>query len=261
MIDHEERAGRLWPVLLARAKERGTISYGKAAAAIGIHHRPIRYALGPIQDFCLGEGLPRLTSLVVSNRTGVQGAGYLGDPGNQADIEEVWNFDWSVIENPFSDMHMAELDRTAKKILEDPDRAASYVSVLSRGNGQRVFRRAVYDAYNGGCCVCGLTFSNALEAAHIMPWVQGRGSLRIDPRNGLLMCANHHRLFDSNWFTISDDYVLEYSDLNEEFGPYSAADRSASIERHGSRIRLPDNERLWPDRSLLAARREENSST
>lgn len=256
MIDHEVRAGLLWPVLVALAKEGSITTYAEAAGAIGIHHRPLRYALGPIQDYCLGAGLPRLTSLVVSKSSGVQGAGYLGSPGDEGDIKDVWEFDWTGVENPFSDMHIAELDRTAKEILADPDKAESYALVLSRGNGQRVFRRAVYDAYNGECCVCGLTFSEALEAAHIMPWVQGRGSLRIDPRNGLLMCANHHRLFDRNWFTISDDYVLEYTDLNEEAGPYSAADRSASIEHHRTKIRLPDDRRLWPYKSLLTARRE-----
>ncbi len=243
---------------MALAKDRQITTYGKAAVAIGIHHRPLRYALGPIQDYCLGAGLPPLTSLVVSKSSGVQGAGYLGSPGDRGVIEEVWKFDWSSIENPFSDMHIAELDRTAKEILEDPDKADSYAVILSRGNGQRVFRRGVYGAYNGECCVCGLTFSDALEAAHIMPWVMGRGSLRIDPRNGLLMCANHHRLFDSNWFTISDDYLVEYSDPGEESGPYSSADRSTSIEHHGRKIRLPGNEKLWPDKSLLAARRADS---
>lgn len=44
-VNQVERAFRAWPVLTGVAKQRGTITYGELGAAIGVHHRAIRYVL------------------------------------------------------------------------------------------------------------------------------------------------------------------------------------------------------------------------
>lgn len=252
-VDHEERAGRLWPVLVALAKDRKTTTYGDAARSIGIHHRPIRYVLEPIQDYCLKEDLPRLTALVVSKNTGLQGTGYLGSPGAEADLDEVFAFNWSSIENPFSDLNIVRLNGIAEELASDPAGASDkYVNVLSRGNRQRVFRRAVLNAYGWQCCMCGMTFEESLEAAHIVRWA-AHPELRIDPRNGLALCANHHKLYDKGWISVASDYVINFSDPEQASGRYSDADHFHSIRLHGSPITLPRSSILWPDPELLSA--------
>jgi putative restriction endonuclease len=69
-----ERAARAWPLLTQKADEESNITYADLLQHLGIHARPIRYVLGVIQDYCLGEKLPPLTILVV-NRHGSQARG------------------------------------------------------------------------------------------------------------------------------------------------------------------------------------------
>ena len=65
--------------------------------------------------------------------------------------------------------------------------------------GQQEFRFDVLNRYGARCAVCDLTVVEALEAAHIRPW-KDRGS--DDPRNGLVLCATHHRAWDAGLFGV-----------------------------------------------------------
>ena len=67
------------------------------------------------------------------------------------------------------------------------------------------FSESVMEAYGYRCAVCGFAVrlgdkSVALEAAHIR-WHQALGPGTV--RNGLCLCALHHRLFDKGAFTLS----------------------------------------------------------
>jgi putative restriction endonuclease len=70
--------------------------------------------------------------------------------------------------------------------------------VRARGR-QREFRTAVLTAQGGRCALCGLDVPVALEAAHVVP-KDNDGT--DDPRNGLALCAVHHRMFDAHLFGI-----------------------------------------------------------
>jgi hypothetical protein len=61
--------------------------------------------------------------------------------------------------------------------------------------GQPEFRRRLLQAYDGRCAVTGSAIAEALEAAHIIP-DSLVGAHGMDPRNGLLLRADLHRLFD-----------------------------------------------------------------
>lgn len=255
-VDHRQRAGQLWPYLIEAASRREELTYRMAAEKIGIHWRPIRFVLGPIQQYCLEEGLPRLTAIVYSQGTGIPGAGYAGMPGNGADLEEVFDFDWKIVPNPFSQKAVAVLDQISDELCAAPDDADKYVNVLSRGDQQRVFRNAVLKAYDYECAICGNSFSELLEAAHIIPWSSGRRHLRIDPRNGICLCANHHKLFDSGWISLDEQYRVILSDPEDEWENYGPADRQCSVDFHGKQIRLPANKSLRPSIALLTERAE-----
>lgn len=71
-----QRAANAWPLLTETAASQSKITYADLAQHLGIHPRPIRYVLGVIQDYCLGEKLPPLTILVVSQR-GVPSEGFI----------------------------------------------------------------------------------------------------------------------------------------------------------------------------------------
>jgi putative restriction endonuclease len=66
--------------------------------------------------------------------------------------------------------------------------------------GQQRFKFQVFQRYGPRCAVCDLGVFSLLDAAHIRP-KQADGS--DDPRNGLVLCANHHRAFDLGMFAIN----------------------------------------------------------
>ena len=73
--------------------------------------------------------------------------------------------------------------------------------------GQSFFRNTLLSAYEGRCCVTGLSNSQLLTASHIVPWHQDRGN-RVNPRNGLLLSALHDRAFDAGLMSVADDFTV-----------------------------------------------------
>ena len=75
MTATQRRALKVWQVLIARASNRQTISYGELAGVIGNEVPPPalgRY-LDLVADFCQVRGVPDLTLVVVSIETGQPG--------------------------------------------------------------------------------------------------------------------------------------------------------------------------------------------
>ena len=72
--------------------------------------------------------------------------------------------------------------------------------------GQATFRIAVLDAYGRACAVTGEHSLPALEAAHIRSYAQD-GPHEV--RNGLLLRADLHRLFDTGYVTVTPGLRLE----------------------------------------------------
>lgn len=67
-------------------------------------------------------------------------------------------------------------------------------------DGQQRFKFRVFKRYGPRCAVCGLAVLDLLDAAHICPKL---ASGTDDPRNGLVLCANHHRAFDAGLYAIN----------------------------------------------------------
>ncbi|AWT12236.1 HNH endonuclease [Stutzerimonas frequens] len=253
-INHAQRAFKAWSVLTDCATKGKTITYAGLGAAIGIHHRPIRYVLGLIQDHCIAEGLPPLTILVV-NQKGLPGSGFIAynvdrfEEGRQS----VYSRDWSTVENPFqyaSDGH--KYGEIVTTLATNPDASGEVMRLVkSRGMAQVMFRDALLKCYENSCAFTGLTFPEALEACHIVPWSSCSIEQRIDVRNGVLLNSLHHRLFDRGWITITEDHRIWFSDPQMEAEPYSTFDRSVSVDLHNKKMRLPRNIALSPSPELL----------
>lgn len=98
--------------------------------------------------------------------------------------------------------------------------------------GQGTFRVAVTDAYERCCSITGEHSLPVLEAAHIRRYAD-EGPHEV--RNGLLLRADLHRLFDHGYVTITPGHRLEVSSrLRADY------DNGRSYyPLHGSAVRLP----------------------
>lgn len=110
--------------------------------------------------------------------------------------------------------------------------------------GQGTFRVAVTQAYHGACAVSGEHSLPVLDVAHIRGYAEGGPH---DVRNGLLLRADIHRLFDRGYVTVTPDFRFEVSGrLREEF-----ENGKTYYALQGRVIQLPDQTIDRPDRALL----------
>jgi putative restriction endonuclease len=74
--------------------------------------------------------------------------------------------------------------------------------------GQSSFRVLVTEAYQRRCAITGESTLMALEAAHIVPY-SGEGGHEV--RNGLLLRADFHRLFDAGLVSVTPELRVKVS--------------------------------------------------
>jgi len=257
-VNQEERAYRAWGILTAVAsKSNGLITYGELGAAISVHPRAIRYVLGVIQAYCLDQKLPPLTILVVNAQDRTPSSGFIAwDVDDLPEgLRKVRNYAWSESEseNPFLYASKGDTEQAlAAELDSNPEKAADiYARVKVRGTAQSIFRKALLLAYQGQCAICGLSFEDALQAAHLIEWNACSAAQRMATCNGLLLCATHHRLFDWGYITITPDHTVYYVDPEGRDGWYSSADSQISTALHGKKAFMPKDRRHWPSAECL----------
>ena len=243
-------AGKIWPKLTQAAERHEFLHYGDLAPLIPTNPLNVGRALGPIQTYCLDRGLPPLTAIVVNKGKNTPGGGYIATTKEDWEhaVAIVRRFDWLTEQNPFSSFDLDDSDDVLiHRLLSNPDSAETiYRMMPSRGIAQRLFREALLKAYDHQCAMCGLTFPCALEAAHIVPWVDATPQQRMDLRNGFILCSTHHRLFDDGWFDIDQNFQISYTDVAQEEEPYSEADNWATLKIHGTTLLTPKHANLAP---------------
>lgn len=119
--------------------------------------------------------------------------------------------------------------------------------------GQRFFRQSIMANYRERCCVCGIPIPELLVASHIVPW-KDREDLRLNPSNGLCLCALHDKAFDRGFLTIDNDYAVIISSKVDDYMPQEGVNKGLMIYRE-QKILLPD--RFLPDKTFLEIHREE----
>jgi putative restriction endonuclease len=252
----ELRAALTWDTLVEIAKRETFIQYGELADKIGLTHpRPLRHYLKILQSYCLENKLPPLT-ILAADESGVPGQGFIAwDADN---IEEgkrkVYGYNWMNLSNPFA---FAKAGLTEKEIIKElltnPDNTKEiYSKIKVRGTAQSIFRKALLKAYNNQCAVCGSTLDFLLEACHIIPWSQTKKDDRLDVRNGILLCANHHKLFDNGYFFVNDDYTIDLGIQGQE----NESDNSILSLTSKKKIKLPTKVTLWPKLDNLKHHRD-----
>jgi hypothetical protein len=124
---------------------------------------------------------------------------------NVRDVQLGWVESWDDVSRTFLITFGSEspplttsdlVEDAAFVLLAPPEHSHRQVKVRA---GQQRFKFGVLKRYGPKCVVCGVSAIELLDAAHICPKL-AQGS--DDPRNGLLLCANHHRAFDAGLFAI-----------------------------------------------------------
>lgn len=118
--------------------------------------------------------------------------------------------------------------------------------------GQSFFRTVILTSYHQRCCICGLPVPDMLIASHIVPWRDAEKQ-RLNPHNGLCLCALHDRGFDRGFMTISADYTIIIGSGFDQYLPNEAIQIHFAAY-HGQEIQLPD--KFIPDQNLLSIHRE-----
>ncbi|MEY3595452.1 MAG: hypothetical protein RL576_866 [Actinomycetota bacterium] len=107
--------------------------------------------------------------------------------------------------------------------------------------GQSEFRAALLRAYSNSCAVTGCTVDEVLQAAHIQP-VAKSGS--HSPKNGLLLRADIHNLFDLGLLTIDGNYRVMLDESIRKSKTYKSL--------HGQRlVVIPKISTEKPSKALL----------
>lgn len=78
-------------------------------------------------------------------------------------------------------------------------------AIIQSRVGQGIFRKSLFDKYQGRCIITGIDHPKLLVASHIKPWAVSSNRERLSVDNGLLLSATYDRLFDSGLITF-DNY-------------------------------------------------------
>jgi putative restriction endonuclease len=102
------------------------------------------------------------------------------------------------------------------------DFSTEYQTKITQRIGQDKFRKALLEKYSCKCQLCDIGQSELLVASHIKPWDIASDIERLDVNNGLLLCANHDKLFDRGLISFEGEQIVisasisnqSYADLN-----------------------------------------------
>ena len=114
---------------------------------------------------------------------------------------------------------------------------------------QALFRKIVLVSYESKCAVCHLRVAELLDAAHIVPW-SAMPTGRLDPANGLSLCALHHRAYDRGLMTVDNEYRIVVAQTSKYPRP---ADPCGGLQPHTGALSLPQGFSYVP---MLASHRE-----
>ena len=127
----------------------------------------------------------------------------------------------------------------------EEDEIRRVMRLIKARQGQREFRDALIEAYDGKCAVTGCDAVRALEASHIKPHT---GPLSNVVSNGLLLRSDIHTLFDLGLIVIHPESLRVAIDPELQGTSYR--------QFEGVPISVPGNPKDWPDADCLRHRAE-----
>ncbi len=135
--------------------------------------------------------------------------------------------------------------QSAFDVADLADARTRIVSTIVARRGQPEFRRRLLSLYDSRCAFTNADASEALEAAHIMPY---KGEHTNHPSNGLLLRGDIHTLFDLGLLAVnSGDMTIIVS---------GQLQHSCYAQLSGNSLSLPDSQSDWPSTDVLDWHRE-----
>ena len=120
---------------------------------------------------------------------------------------------WSNVKQRMTALTLVTAKIDGVPLVAEPDKKYGSPVEIRPRLGQSSFRVLVTDAYQRRCAITGESTLMALEAAHIVPY-SGEGG--HDVRNGLLLRADFHRLFDVGLVSVTPDLRVRVSQRIKE---------------------------------------------
>ncbi len=121
----EERSQQLWSLLALAATHRQVLTYDIVARLTGVVRPSIGDFLRPIQQYCAENRLPALTSIVVSDDSGLPGEGFIAAQDVPAAQVRVFRHDW--LERP-----APSAEQLAEAYSRAPDRRGVATAMAER---------------------------------------------------------------------------------------------------------------------------------
>lgn len=96
----------------------------------------------------------------------------------------------------------------------------SYTNINKERTGrlyQHIFKKIIFER-DKKCKICCLDLPELLQAAHIKPYSNCDNDIdRYSENNGILLCCNHHKLYDRGFFTFTNNWKVKISkELKQE---------------------------------------------
>ena len=158
--------------------------------------------------------------------------------------------DWQRLSSMAEELLGLPIFDIAEPVCNGPDkrRKKTYAEISDK-QARRFFRKSVIAAYEGRCCISGMTIPQMLIASHIKPYaVSDSQTERANPANGLLLNAFYDRAFDQGLMTVLPDLMILISgQVKEAYTDERTREWLYAIE--GTRIKRPA--RFAPKRDLL----------
>ena len=238
-INQIERAYHVWNLLVETAKHSKTLTYKEATDKTGYHWRVLRYPLELIQNHCIENFLPPLTILIVNSTTGLPGEGFTACDKKTIDLNtrKVLEFKWNDYQNPFEFAKDGTGFTEILNLIEKGEISNEKVrKVNDRGIIQSLLKEAAMKNYGAKCSFCEMPFSEILEACHIKPWIDCNEDEKKDIKNIILLCRNHHKMFDAGIIELDQEYRIK---LQDGFNNKSIDVKKILGRNANSRILLP----------------------
>ena len=105
------------------------------------------------------------------------------------------------------------------------------------------FRPLILKMYRNECLISSVDQPQLLEVAHVLPWSE-YPEHRHKYENVMVLNKVHHAAFDSEMFTLSQDYVLR---LSPEFETDSTFLHRTLLEKEEERVEFPEGATVKPE--------------
>ena len=136
--------------------------------------------------------------------------------------------------------------RTPESPMEIREMSKSYtITTVQQRLYHARFRNAVLKAYRERCAVCGLRVRALLDAAHVNDDRDPHPAISV--REGIALCAMHHRAFDAHILSFDDAFIIHVQ-LPDRLTP-GEGERAMLLAFAGKKLQLPADEECWPTSS------------